>query len=317
MVLVGKSYINGYGFLKGMNSAAVAAAANIKSSGFLDKLATDLVPDTSPELVGLIALDLIQLALGFIPVADLGVLAPLAKTAIKQAVKQTKKLVESTKKSDQADLNALPSSSDLSTQLDGILSGFQQGITDSHADIFNNAEDVDQSNPQASDLFSFVAGGVFLGIDLNPTDMQRSVEQGMKNYLIQSVLNSTGCQIFHETAPLKDGCAGAGHRLNGDGSCDSLLHSHNGLSGPNNAAEFQANPGGIYGTLTLDDILDNAIACAAAGGSVTNVDIDAFLENGDSIPACFFGFPVMNMAPPLPQDKPAPVTSDPKGPGIS
>jgi hypothetical protein len=310
--LVGKSFINGYAFLKGMNQAASDAAAEIKSSGFLDKLATDLVPDTSAELVGLIALDLIQIGLGFVPVADLGALTKVVKFAVKGA----KKLVKSQKKSDKADLNSLPKASDLSTQLDGILSGFQQGLSDQHADVFLNSEDIDQNNPQASNIFEFAGTGAMLDVDLNQNDMKTSLMQGMKNYLVQSVLSATQCEIFHETAPLKDGCGGSGVRQNSDGSCDTLAYSFNGFSGPNNAAEFQSNPGGIYGTLTLNNILDNAIACAAAGNSIANVDVDAFLENEDSIPACFFGFPVHNNAPPLPQDKTGSPVSIPKGPLI-
>ena len=149
-----------------------------------------------------------------------------------------------------------------------------------------------------------------LRIDLNPTDLQTKVEQGMKNYLVQSVLNSTGCEIFHETAPLKAGCEGSEVRLNSDGSCDTLGCTFNGFSGPNDPGEFQSNPNNIYGTLTLDVIFDNAIACAAAGGSVAKLDIDAFFGAGNSVPDCFVGFPVTNGAPPLPQGKPAPVTSE-------
>lgn len=295
-----------------MNQAASDAASEITSSGFLDKLANDLVPDTSAELIGFIALDLIKLGLGFVPVADLGEFTQ----AVKLAVKGLKKVVKSEKSSDSQDLNSLPSASDLATQLAGLLSGFQQGLIDQHADIFVNAEDIDQSNPESSDAFLFVADGALLGIDLDQNNLTASVEQGMKNYLVQSVLNSTGCEIFHETAPLKAGCEGSGVRLNSDGSCDTLGYTFNGFSGPNDPGEFQSNQNRVYGTLTLDTILDNAIACAAAGGSIAVVDIDAFLEDGNSIPDCFFGFPVTNGAPPLPQDKPAPVTSDPKGPGI-
>jgi hypothetical protein len=138
-VLVGKAYINGVRLFEKVEAAS-DAAADIKSSGFLDKLANGLVPDSSAELVGLIALDLISLALGFVLVADLGE----DTQAVKFAVQNLKKVVKSEKKSDKQDLNSLRSASDISTQLGGLLSGFQQGLSDQQADIFVNAEDFDR-----------------------------------------------------------------------------------------------------------------------------------------------------------------------------
>jgi hypothetical protein len=154
------------------------------------------------------------------------------------------------------------------------------------------------------------------GIDLNPADLQTGVEQGMKSYLLQFILNSTGCDIFHEAPPLKADCEGSGVRFSSDGSCDMFGYTFNEFSGPNDPGEFQSHPNNIYGTLTLDIIFDSEIACAAAGSSVATVDIDAFLEDGNSVPGSFFGFSATNDAGPLPQDKPAHVTSDPKGSGV-
>ena len=118
-VVVIKSYVNMYNFLRNSLAAAQRAHDTLARNDFLPKMREDLQPGT--DIFGKIALKVLDIAIGFIPVGGIEIAA--IKAAVKVFKKISKETIKSTIKNDKQ--TEPPSIDDLRAQLDALLLSFQ------------------------------------------------------------------------------------------------------------------------------------------------------------------------------------------------
>jgi hypothetical protein len=289
-----------YNFLRNSLSAAQKAHDDLASGDFLKVMQNDLQP--GKDVFGKIALQILEIAIGFIPIGGIELAA--VKAAVKVFQKIAKETIKSSIKNDKQDKP--PSIDDLRGQLDALLTSFQNAIRAQHKQIFqddNEQEGEGAENPQ----FGWLADGTQLALTLSEDDLRSNMKQTMSNFMVSSFISGLKGHVVRSSEldgerlgincgqlPTMQSSAGGGCDCFGYPKKDVFNGFLEGVQ-PKESKTFTEHAD-LYGGLNFPAIITNALACQSSGGNIANVDISRFLDDPTStVPDCLFGVPVIGI----------------------